>query len=1062
MNIKWDKRIFMMLGAVSLAACLTIGLGAGEAYAKKKVLPKKITASGNMLDKSKLNLEPGDREKIEYTIRPKKTTNKKVVFSSSNKKVATVTAKGVVRGIKEGKATVTIRAKAKKTVKAKIKVTVEKVQSSPGQVKTYQAPNFAPADGGMIQDALDTFLASGNTVTGITLDRTTIELAAGESDKLTASIVPVTSTEKIVWTIDYLGGINIYQNGNIFVTEDTPVGTTAVITATCGRVSASCTVRVVNGPCEHVWGAWQETTPATCLTEGIRQATCEKCGKQREEPTSATGHSWLGKTITTPTCTEVGEMEYTCQNCNETRTEIIKANGHTWSVSGEIVEEPNCTKKGKMKYKCMVAGCDGEKTEDIEALGHTWDAGEVTKSPTCTGNGTRTYHCVIDGCTGTKKEQIEPTGHTWTYGEITQEPGCIATGKRVSTCLNCLMKNTVTLPATGHDWDNGTVTKEPSCVQQGIRTFTCKTCQNTKDTAIVPLGHDLGDYQVDKEPTCTQVGMRSKHCKRTGCTYRTDIQNVPKLGHDYDDGVVATEPNCVDLGVEIFTCKRTGCDAQKREFLPSLGHDWTVDYVIDVEATCTLAGKKSIHCQRTGCDKTKNSRSVPPLGHDWDMDSVVEVEPTCTADGTNTYTCKRETIDADGNVGTCGMMMVEVVPALGHKFSNDWTLDQNPTCVEPGKKSKHCTNTYKNANGVTVKCTEVKDATVVEPIGHNWNFSDDVSWAETVAPLHGIPGLEVRTCTSCGAEQSRGKVAEHVLGEDGTCQNCSESVSLTKTTIKDWEYTVNEADKTVLLKKYIGTVENILIPAKLSVDVDGVVGIYDVKFAGGYTPIAQSGIFASNKKCKIKAVSFEDGVKVENMQYMFYGCDDLETVVHIPSTVTSMFGTFKNCTALKYVGKIPDGVTELSNTFENCSNLAVAPAIPANVTSLYAAFKNCKALSVAPELPEGVVDLDWTFSGCAELYEPPVLPTTVTEMTNTFESCISLTKVPEDIPEGVKKLTLTFYGCDSLETAPKMPSTVETMEYTFKNCKNLTYAAPLPKTVTRQVDVFVGCDRLVQ
>ena len=47
--------------------------------------------------------------------------NSKVTYKTSNKKVATVTNKGVVKGVKKGKAVITVKANGK-TVKVKITV----------------------------------------------------------------------------------------------------------------------------------------------------------------------------------------------------------------------------------------------------------------------------------------------------------------------------------------------------------------------------------------------------------------------------------------------------------------------------------------------------------------------------------------------------------------------------------------------------------------------------------------------------------------------------------------------------------------------------------------------------------------------------------------------------------------------------------------------------------------------------------------------------------------------------------------------------------------------------
>lgn len=50
------------------------------------------------------------------------TTQDKVTYKTSNKKIATVSKKGVIKGLKKGKATITVKY-GKRTVKIKVKVT---------------------------------------------------------------------------------------------------------------------------------------------------------------------------------------------------------------------------------------------------------------------------------------------------------------------------------------------------------------------------------------------------------------------------------------------------------------------------------------------------------------------------------------------------------------------------------------------------------------------------------------------------------------------------------------------------------------------------------------------------------------------------------------------------------------------------------------------------------------------------------------------------------------------------------------------------------------------------
>ena len=72
--------------------------------------PSKITPD----DKSK-------KRKISYEL-PQGSTSSKITFSSSNKKIATVSSAGVVKAKKKGKCTITPRTFNGKSAKVKIKV----------------------------------------------------------------------------------------------------------------------------------------------------------------------------------------------------------------------------------------------------------------------------------------------------------------------------------------------------------------------------------------------------------------------------------------------------------------------------------------------------------------------------------------------------------------------------------------------------------------------------------------------------------------------------------------------------------------------------------------------------------------------------------------------------------------------------------------------------------------------------------------------------------------------------------------------------------------------------
>lgn len=116
------KRIMKRAASLVLATALVVtGIYCGGTDAQAAPKAKKIT-----MNKKRVNVSVGGK----YTLKVKKVTPKKaskaVTYKTSNKKIATVSKKGVVKGKKIGKATITVTSKSNKKVKTKVTVTVKK------------------------------------------------------------------------------------------------------------------------------------------------------------------------------------------------------------------------------------------------------------------------------------------------------------------------------------------------------------------------------------------------------------------------------------------------------------------------------------------------------------------------------------------------------------------------------------------------------------------------------------------------------------------------------------------------------------------------------------------------------------------------------------------------------------------------------------------------------------------------------------------------------------------------------------------------------------------------
>ena len=99
---------------------------------KKSNTKKKVKAL--YLDYKQISLQRGKTRSLKVMVSPSDASNKKVKWTSSNRKVATVTQKGKVKGIKAGNATITVTARDGSKKKASCKVIVYSLNS--GNKKT--------------------------------------------------------------------------------------------------------------------------------------------------------------------------------------------------------------------------------------------------------------------------------------------------------------------------------------------------------------------------------------------------------------------------------------------------------------------------------------------------------------------------------------------------------------------------------------------------------------------------------------------------------------------------------------------------------------------------------------------------------------------------------------------------------------------------------------------------------------------------------------------------------------------------------------------------------------
>ena len=213
-----DKTVFWLTSNEKVATVDDNGkvtaVGSGEAkitataggkYASCTVKVTVLVA-GITLDKTELDMTIDDEPvTLVAKVIPEGATDKTVIWSSSNDRVATVDANGKVTAVGNGEATITAKA-GDKTATCTVKVTV-----------------FA---------------------TGITLDKTNLTMEVVDAPvKLTAKVTPDGAIDgDVSWSSDKTDVATVDANGNV-----TAVGNgEAKITAKASDYSATCTVKVTN------------------------------------------------------------------------------------------------------------------------------------------------------------------------------------------------------------------------------------------------------------------------------------------------------------------------------------------------------------------------------------------------------------------------------------------------------------------------------------------------------------------------------------------------------------------------------------------------------------------------------------------------------------------------------------------------------------------------------------------------------------------------------------------------------------------------------------------------
>ena len=278
------------------------------------------------------------------------------------------------------------------------------------------------------------------------------------------------------------------------------------------------------------------------------------------------------------------------------------------------------------------------------------------------------------------------------------------------------------------------VTKQATCAEEGVITYTCTatngTCDKKTYTEVIPkTAHTYGEWKVVKEATETEEGLKSHSCTVCGAE---ETASIPKKGST--GGTETPEVPTGDSKVHNFTTSGanssffviSGNLASNKGTVTYNGLTLTqclkMESSTSIKFTAPSAGKLTLVFGESGKNVKINGKKnasdsncivtvdvaagsveitkgdtmnlfyiiYTPSGtsettHTHKYESKITKQATCTEAGVLTYTCTSTT-------GTCDKKTyTETIPAKGHSFSTEWTVDVEATETTPGSKSHHCT-----------------------------------------------------------------------------------------------------------------------------------------------------------------------------------------------------------------------------------------------------------------------------------------------------------------------------------------------------------------------------------
>ena len=303
--------------------------------------------------------------------------------------------------------------------------------------------------------------------------------------------------------------------------------------------------------------------------------------------------------------------------------------------------------------------------------------------------------------------------------------------------------------------------------------------ETDEDTILTAVGsiyvldaewiHDYGDWETETEPTCEEDGIRVKRCRGGArCLYGDGCEEavydvIPATGHAWFDHYLLTQDSPIRLYTECEYCGEINYDS----ITPFGGRP--IGYINLHGKDYPLTNMNYPSCYGSGLyhNTSYDIFEVPAVGHKWSKEFTVVKEPTCSETGLEAIKCTRPGCNAIRE----GDEYIRVIPETEHKPDDtawEYEVDSEgneirETCEEIGWQVTRCKNEG---------CDEPQYR-VVSPKGHA--FGDpEYEWADD--------NSKVTATRVCGNDASHVETEEALVTAEVTKEaTCTERGETTYT-----------------------------------------------------------------------------------------------------------------------------------------------------------------------------------------------------------------------------------------------------------------------------------------